>query len=224
LSRADLEDGFDDVTDIPALFSRRRLDLAVRVSPAAIPERALALTLRAESLIARSDRAGARQAVDEALELAPTLVSALVMGATLDEADGRRDAAIHAYRQIIELDPVNVMALNNLAYALAVPQKMPAEGLPFARRAVAAAPNNATVIDTLAWIQHLLGDHAGAAQLMTTVLRSNTLNPDIRLHAAIVFAAAGQRAQALNQLGIALKLNPALAGTPEVKQLQAQLK
>jgi hypothetical protein len=88
---------------------------------------------------------------------------------------------------------------------------------------VAAAPTNLTVIDTLAWIQHLMGDDASAAKLMEGVVRANTLNPELRLHAAIIFAAAGQRGQAQTQLSIALQLNPSLAGIAEVKQLQAQL-
>ena len=100
---------------------------------------------------------------------------------------------------------------------------MPMEGLPFARRAVAAAPGTANVLDTLAWIQHLLGDDANAAKLMVEAVRTNTLNPDIRLHAAIVFAAAGQIAPAQTQLAIALKLNPALEATDDVKQLRARL-
>ena len=58
---------------------------------------------------------------------------------------------------------------------------------------------------------------------MEQVIKTNTLNPEIRLHAAIVFAAAGARTIAKEQLSIALKLNPALADALEVKQLQAQL-
>jgi uncharacterized protein (TIGR03790 family) len=222
LSRADIEEGVDGVTELPALFSRRRLDLALKVSPGT-PEEAVALTLRAETLASRGDAAGARQAVVDALQLAPGLVQALALGAGLDEASGRRDEAIDAYKQILELDADNVVALNNLAYALAVHRKTPAEGLPYARRAVAAAPTNLTVIDTLAWIQHLMGDDASAAKLMEGVVRANTLNPELRLHAAIIFAAAGQRGQAQTQLSIALQLNPSLAGIAEVKQLQAQL-
>ncbi|NOT27590.1 MAG: TIGR03790 family protein [Acidobacteria bacterium] len=222
LSRADLEDGLDSVTELPALFSRRRLDMALAVTTG-VPEQAVALGLKAESFTARGDMVAARKAVAEALQVAPKFVNALVMAAAMDEAAGQIDAAASGYRQVLELEPDNVLALNNLAFSLAVHRKMPAEGLPFARRAVNAAPSNPSVIDTLAWIQHLLGDDAGAAKLMEQVVKSNTLNPDLRLHAAIIFAGAGQRTQAQTQLTIALKLNPALAKNPEVKQLQSQL-
>ena len=127
------------MTELPGLFSTRRLDVAKQVAPE-IPEEALALTLRAESLSARGDAAGSRKAVEEALKLAPRSVATLVMGAALDESAGRRDEALDGYRRILEISPDNVTALNNLAYALAVHRKMPTEALPFARRAVTAAP------------------------------------------------------------------------------------
>jgi len=222
LSRSDLEEGFDKVTELPALFSKRKMALAMSVSPD-VPEQAVALTIRAEALVSRGDAVGARQAAEDALKLAPRLVPAFIIRANLDEATGRRDEALEGYKQVLEIDPNHAVALNNLAFGLAVYRKMPKEALPFARRAVAAAPNSPAILDTLAWVQHLLGDNAGAAKLMADVVRTNILNPTVRLHAAIVFAAAGQRAQAESQLAIALKLNPSLANNADVKQLQTEL-
>jgi Flp pilus assembly protein TadD len=222
LSRGDIEDGVDPVTELPALFSRRRVDGVMGANPG-VPEDAAALGIRADNLASRGDAEGARAAVDEALQLAPQFVPTMTLGAMLDERAGRHDEAIEAYRRILEVDPNNVTALNNLAYSIGVRQGKPMEGLPFARRAVTASPSNPTVLDTLAWIQHLLGDDAAAAKLMDQVVRANTLNPELRLHAAIIYAAVGQRGQAGTQLKIALQLNPSLADSPEVKELLAQL-
>ena len=223
LAPSDIEDAVDDVTELPGFFSMRRLGIATSVAPPGTSESAVAQTIRAEGLVARGDRMAAREALDRAIEAAPNFGAAWTQRAVLDEAAGRHDEAIEAYEKILEIDPNHIIALNNLAYALAVHRKTPSEGLPYARRAAAAAPSNATVLDTLAWIQHLLGDSAGAAKVMAQLVKGNTLNPDIRLHAAVVFAAIGQSAIAKNQLAIALKLNPALAGSAEVKQLQAEL-
>jgi uncharacterized protein (TIGR03790 family) len=223
LSREDIEDGIDDATELPALFSKFRLDHAKALSEG-IPEQAVALTLRAESRASRGDAAGTRQAIEEALQLAPRFVEAMVMGAALDESAGRRDEALEAYRRVLEVDPNNTIALNNLAYSLAVHQKKPAEGLPFARRAVASAPTSPTVLDTLAWIQHLMGDDLGASKLLSELVKTNPLlSPEIRLHAAVVFAAIGQRSAAQTQLALALKLNPSLKGSEEAKQVQSRL-
>jgi uncharacterized protein (TIGR03790 family) len=222
LSRADIEQGLDRVTELPALFSRHQLAVAMTESPG-IPEEAVARSLRAEVLSSRGDLPGARQAVVDALEIAPNFIRALLQRAVLEESLDSRDQAIETYKQVLNLDSNHVVALNNLAYSLAVHRKMPMEALTLARRAVALAPTNPQILDTLAWIQHLLGDDASAAKLMQQLVRSNIQSPEIRLHAAIVFAAVGQRGAAQNELAIALKLNPALEGTPEVKQLQAQL-
>ena len=222
LSRSEIEEGIDELTELPALFSKRRLATASKAA-GNIPERAVSLVLRSSGLILRGDTQGARRALDEALEIEPRFPTALQERALLDEAAGQHDAAIEGYRRILDVDPNHVVALNNLAYALAVHRKMPMEGLLLAKRAVTLAPTVPTVLDTLGWIQHLAGDDASAAKVMEQVAKTNVLNPDIRLHAAIIFAAVGANNAAKAQLAIALKLNPALANSAEVKQLQARL-
>jgi len=221
LSRSEIEDGLDEVTELPTLFSKQRLATAVGLTPG-IPERAVALALRGDGLTARGDPAGARAAFTEAVETAPRFGYALMQRAALDETAGRHDEAIEGYRLILEIDANHVVALNNLAFALAVHRKMPMEALALAKRAATLAPTP-TILDTLGWIQHLLGDNAGAAKVMAQVVKTNIPDADIRLHAAVIFAAVGALAPAKNELAIALKLNPALANRAEVKELQAQL-
>jgi hypothetical protein len=43
------------------------------------------------------------------------------------------------------------------------------------------------------------------------------------MHAAIIYAAAGARAVAQIELNEAIKINPALENSPEVKQVREQL-
>jgi uncharacterized protein (TIGR03790 family) len=222
LSRSEIEDGVDPVTELPALFSKHRLAVAAAQWPG-IPEKALALHVRADVLTGRDDRSGAREAVDGALGIAPRFVAALLQRAALDEIAADRDAVIETYRQIIAIDPGHVIALNNLAYALAVHRQEPEEALGLAERAVSKAPNNAMILETLAWIRYLLKDHANAARLMQQVVRANVPDAEVRMHAAVVFAAVGSHGIAQQELAVALKLSPALADRPEVKELQAQL-
>jgi uncharacterized protein (TIGR03790 family) len=222
LARSEIEADIDPVTTLPGFFSKRRLAVATSSSPG-IPERAVALRVRADTLAAKGDVAGARSAIQEAVALAPRFVAGLLLLAGFDETAGRRDQAISTYRRILEVEPDHAVALNNLAFAMAVHLKMPKDALPYAERAVAKAPGNPTVLDTLAWVQYLLGDHARAASTMATVVRSNIQNAEIRLHAAIVFAAAGERASAERELAVALKLEPALTQRSDVKELSASL-
>jgi tetratricopeptide (TPR) repeat protein len=222
LSRPDIEDGIDEATELPAFFAKRRMAVATAQSPG-IPERAVALAIRAETSALRGDAKAARERLREAVQVAPRFIEAILQGALFDEQSGQREQAIEAYQRVLEIQPNHVVALNNLAFGIAVYRKMPMEGLAYARRAAGLAPNNVAVLDTLGWIQHLLGDDESAVKVMTQVARANLPVADIRLHTAVVFAARGVRAAAQNELAAALKLNPALENTDEVKQLRAKL-
>ncbi len=222
LTSARIEDPVDEATGLPGILSRRMLEAAHAASPD-VPEKALALVLLADSRNFAKDTAGARAALVEATTIAPTLASAqLQLGLILEQA-GEYEAAMERYRRVIESSPKNAVALNNLAYALAVRHNAPDEALPLARRAVSAAPQDPTVIDTLGWIEHLLGHTQEAARLLTEAVRRDRGTAEIRLHAAIVYFAAGAVAAAEEQLKVALRVDPAFAKRDDVVQLQRQI-
>ena len=222
LDRADLESAIDPETTLPQFFSKRRLARAGLQTPGA-PEKALALSVRGEALLARGDRAGARQALEQATALAPQIAGAQLRLARMHEEAGEADAAIERYRRVLASQPRSVAALNNLAYRLALERKNLPEALTHATAAAKLAPQDANVLDTLAWIQHLTGDNAAAIRTMAGALRSGPVSAEIRLHAAVINAAGGARAVAQDNLNEALKLQPSLEGTAEVKQVRQQL-
>jgi uncharacterized protein (TIGR03790 family) len=223
LARPEIEEGQDSTTLLPALFAKRRMAFATQKQWPGVPERAITQLLRGDVLNLRGERALARAAYEEATALAPQIVPAQMQLAMMHEAAGQGDLAIERYRRVIEYDANNVLALNNLAYKLAVDKKKPQEALPLATRAAKQAPQEPTVLDTLAWVQHLLGDDSAAVKTMAATLKGAPSNADIRLHAAIIYAANGARAVAEDQLAAALKLKPSLEGTADVKQLRQQL-
>ena len=188
LTPSQIEDAVDSETGLPALFSKRRLEVA-RAGAPGTPPKALALVLRAESHLARDDKAAARADLERAVTLAPAMVGPHLQLALLYEEAGEGDRAIDHYRRILpELQPRNAVALNNLAYGLAIHRKAPADGLPFAQKAATLAPNDPAMIDTLGWIQHLLGNHRGRRRRCADrrgYVRTVALK-EILLHAAIV--------------------------------------
>jgi Flp pilus assembly protein TadD len=222
LTRAEIEEPVDPATELPALFSKRRTDVA-RVVMKDAPPKAVALFLRAEAQAGRGDKDGARRSLEEATEIAPGSVSIQLQLGLMYEEAGEWTKAMDRFRQVLKVQPKSVLALNNLAYSLAVRQKAPEEARPFALRAVALSPNHPEIVDTLAWIEHLLGNDREAARLLRQVVQKGTAGADIRLHAAIVFAAIGEDAAAEAQLKEALRLNPKLADREEAKMLRAQL-
>jgi uncharacterized protein (TIGR03790 family) len=222
LAREQLEDVTDAVTGLPGLFAKRRLAVLL-ADNRDIPEAAGPLVVRFQTLLERDDRVGARRALEEALRLAPRAVGLMVSLAQLEEQAGEDDAAMARYRRILEVQPANVVALNNLAFALAVRHNAPAEALSLARRAAGLAPRSGTVLDTLGWVEHLLGNNDMAANLFGQAVQLEPGQAEIRLHAAIVYMAIGKSDRAEVELKEALRLDPALEGRDEVRELRERI-
>jgi uncharacterized protein (TIGR03790 family) len=222
LTREQIEEAVDPDTGMPGLFSERRLAV-MRLMMKGAPDRALSRLLLAETRLMRNDPAGTRAALEEAVEIAPDLAHIQLQLALIYERTGEHDRALDRYRHALRVQPDNIIALNNLAYSLAVREDAPDEAHPYARRAVSLQPKNVTLIDTLGWIEHLLGNHKEAVRLFTEAVRLGTKNPEIHLHAAIAFEAAGDRAAADTQLKQALALHPALVDRDEVRALRGRL-
>ncbi len=222
LTAAEIADPVDTATELPALFSKRRLD-AARLTMKGAPAAAVALSVQADVRAARGDKEGARRALEEAATLTPDSVATHLRLAQLDEEANAHAAAIERYRTVIKLQPQNVAALNNLAYALAVRQKMPDEALPFARRALALAPDEVTVVDTVAWIEHLRGNDLEASKLLGPFVVKRAPSAEIHFHAAVIMAATGDRERAAGQLKQALELDATLTSREDVQVLRRQL-
>ncbi len=221
-AHANVDTAVDAATELPAFFAARRLTNASRVMPRARLE-TIALVIRAETRLARGNATGAREALEQATAADQTLVGPELQLALLYEQAARFDAAAERYRRVLALAPDNVAALNNLAYLLAVHRKLPAEGLPLAKKAHAAAPSSASVTDTLAWIEHLVGHDNIAGPLLAVAVRRAPRNAQIRIHAAIVYAASGQAANAAAALKAALVLDPELEKQEDVRRLKGRL-
>src|SRR5262245_24515816 len=114
-----LEEITDAVTGLPGLFSKRRLAVYRATNPA-VPEAAAPLVVKSQMLVECDDQPGARRALEDAVKLAPRAVELMVTLAQLEELAGQDDAALGTYRRVLELQPTHVVALNNLAFALAV--------------------------------------------------------------------------------------------------------
>lgn len=91
-------------------------------------------------------------------------VSSLLTRGAVAEARGDGDAAEALYRQALELEPENAIALNNLAYVLATLQKRPDEALPHIQKAVELRPNVADLLDTRGVVLMGIGDFDAAEQ------------------------------------------------------------
>jgi uncharacterized protein (TIGR03790 family) len=222
LPAADADAGLDAELQLPAFFARRRLANGL-AGARGVPEATVKLSIRAEDQLARNDVRAARATLEEATAQSPAVAALQLQLALLYDQLKEHKAAVDRYRRVVQLQPDSAVALNNLAYTLATFENNTAEALPLARRAAAAAPRDGTVLDTLAWIEHLSGDDANAARGIAQAIRLAPRNADVHLHAAVINAALGARAVAEDELKEALRLNPTLATSEQVQQVRAQL-
>ena len=222
LSRAEIDGGVDAELDLPTFFAKRRLATTAATMPGA-PERALRLQVHGETLLGRGDRVAARRLLEQASELAPNAILPHTLLAELYAIAGEPQLAADRYKKILTIQPNNTIALNNLAYDMAVREKKPAEALPMARKARALAPQDPTILDTVGWLEYLVGNTAEAAKLLVLAAKAAPGNPEIRLHSAFALASQGARGAAETELAEALKLSPALEERADVKELKTRL-
>ena len=237
----------DAATELPTHFAQRRL-AALRLL---LSNDAAAAFSRFQSRTLRNDTAGAREALEAAIAAEPRFIPARLELAALADRAGERDLAIAQYRAIISYSPNDPVALNNLAYALAVYRDSAAEALPLAERAITLAKTDPAMLyfgigsreagwhymptsydaehlvpyclDTLAWVQHLLGRDVDAARTIRQARAAGGRGPDVLWHAAVIYAAMNDPSHAAAELSAALTADPNMASREDVQKLSRQL-
>lgn len=130
---------------------------------------------------------------------------------------GDHGGARREYETILQRDPENVLALNDLAWALL--QLKDPQALQPAERAYKLAPTNPAVADTLAWILTENGKAARALPLLKKALETAPTSADIRLHYAHALFRSGDKRAARSQCEQLL----ALQGFPQRAEVESLL-
>jgi Tfp pilus assembly protein PilF len=134
--------------------------------------------------------------------------ASLLLG-TLQESDGNPVAAMECYRAVLQMQPQNVIALNNLAYLLAGTMDGLDSALQYATQARNLAPATGVVQDTLGWILFRKGQYKRSVQeLEGATATLPTALP--KYHLAMAYAKNGEQGKARTMLDAALKLDPGL--------------
>lgn len=135
--------------------------------------------------------------VEEALAVCDRIVSLAVRDADkifarlakgmLLSSQSRFEQAKAEYEAVLQLNPDQPMALNNLAYELAEKLNNPAEALPYARRASRLQPNDANVLDTYGWVLAMNGRDGEAVGTLLRALDVDRENLDAMYHLGRVY-------------------------------------
>ena len=130
-------------------------------------------------------------------------------------------AADAHYRNVLEIQPNNALALNNLAWLMAQ-QKQPG-ALALAEKANALMPNQPALMDTLAYVLALNNQAARAVELQTRAMAKAPDDPGLRLTLAKIYLQSGDKAKARDELQTLAKLGDKFGAQAEVSRLIGSL-
>lgn len=133
----------------------------------------------------------------------------------------RPQAAVAQLAQLLERQPNDVVALNNIAWLLADRDTAAAEK--YARRAYSIAPQSAAVGDTLGWVLIQARQYPEAVQVLSRSAEQQPADGSIRYHLALALAGAGDRPAAREQLTRALAQNKDFQGRDAAVKLMQEL-
>jgi tetratricopeptide (TPR) repeat protein len=132
-------------------------------------------------------------------------------------ASGKPADAEALYQQVIDKQPTNVLALNNLAYVLAMQKKPGAVAL--AERALQRAPKSAPMMDTLALALATEQQLPRALDVQKQAVAAAPDNQGFRLQLARLMVQAGDKANARSELSALAALGDKFARQAEVAEL-----
>lgn len=205
------------------LLSQKKPELAVKAY-----ERAYAISKNGPTVIKlhESLKLAGKEKEGEArliqwLKEHPGDISTRMYFATASFMGQQNRTAIEQYQTVLQTDPKNLAALNNLA--LAYQQEKDSRALEFAEKAHALAPDNAAVLDTLGWILVERGDVGRGLPHLQKAVTLAPNAPDVRYHLAQGLAKSGDKAKARNELEQLLASQKSFSKIDEAKALLKQL-
>lgn len=136
-----------------------------------------------------------------------------------DLALARRDlpAAEARYREVLKLQPNNGLALNNVAWLMAMAKKPGAVAM--AEKAAELLPDRPVIMDTLALALAAEGQPAKGVEVMRKALAIDDKNPLLRLNLAKLLIQSGDKAGARTELDTLAALGDKFPRQKEVGEL-----
>ncbi len=141
--------------------------------------------------------------------------------ATLLQQDKQFSQAEAVYQRVLQREPENVVALNNLA-TLQSDQGKLADAEKNARKANRVAGNNAQLMDTLGWILYQQKRYSEATELLVRAAQIAPSSAVIHYHAGVVYDVAGNSTAAKKFLDQALVLDDKGSWASDARQRLAK--
>ncbi|MEH6593440.1 MAG: XrtA/PEP-CTERM system TPR-repeat protein PrsT [Halioglobus sp.] len=151
----------------------------------------------------------------------PKDVTVKMVAANSLQAAQKEDEAQVYYAQVIELDPDNVIALNNQAWLTR--EQNPTQALEYVRHANSLAPDSAEILDTLAVVEFANKNYKQAQRSIERALLQGPDNPSLLYHSAMISAALGDTASAITILEDLLGDGPEFPEIGEARKLLGEI-
>ncbi len=210
---------------IHILIAAKRFDeaqSALEEARSQFPEEPQFSLLLVQLLMGREQYDEALAAIDETLRTTPDDVNLLFLRGSILDRKNDKKAAVAVMEHILTIDPDDFRALNYVGFTLAdhpEPGLTPAQhktsierALKLLQRAVNLAPENAFILDSLAWAQYQAGDLTNAwKNIQTTItMPGGSDEAEIWEHYGDIAARLGHLEEARKGWKNALERNPAM--------------
>lgn len=154
----------------------------------------------------------ARRALDQLVLADPSNLDAHMLFGELEDASENYAAAAEHYKKVVSGDERNVVALNNLAYAVSRDSQQLDEALKYAQKAKELAPESSQILDTLGWIYYRKGFFAMAARELEGAVAKDP-RPALKFHLGLAYDRIGKSLEGTRLIAAALAVDPKLADT-----------
>ena len=151
-----------------------------------------------------------------ALDRHPQSIQALMLLSMMMQDAGRNEESVRLNRKILEMDPNNVIAMNNLAWVLCEEENRPdqyKEALALAGQGLKIVADYVDLLDTRGYAHYRLGDFDKAVadfkRCITLYPASSPSATTPQFHLAVTYAAMKRKTEAIMQLRTALDSNRA---------------
>lgn len=157
---------------------------------------------------ALGDNDAALASFEQASNISPQNVDAILQRAMMLETLNRKKEAADLYNRVLGIDPNNALALNNLAFMNADNGTNLDQAMTFAERAKQQAPQSPDVADTLGYVYFRKNLNSEALEIFKQDVQDQPANPTFHLHLAMALLKQGDKQGAREEAQKALKTAP----------------
>ena len=161
----------------------------------------------------------ARKRLEAVLTVNGNNLTARLWLGNIEETLGHHNSAIDHFRKVLQSDPENAQASNNLAYLLTEYANNADEALKYAEKAVNAAPEKAIYADTMGWTLYRKGLYGTAIPYLEKAAAEKGGDVVWKYHLAMAYAKSGDLNKGRVALASALKIDPNVPEAKTAKQI-----